>query len=126
VLFVDELDARLHPLMTCAIINLFNDKKTNPHNAQLIFTTHDTNLLANHTFRRDQIWFTEKDEFQASHLYSLAEFVDDKGTKARNDDNLERNYIEGRFGSIPFISNLHRAVQEMVSSVDAGVEEDGE
>ncbi|PQV64084.1 hypothetical protein B1R32_107109 [Abditibacterium utsteinense] len=126
LLFVDELDARLHPLMTCAIINLFNDKKTNPRNAQLIFTTHDTNLLANHIFRRDQIWFAEKDEYQASHLYSLAEFVDEKGAKARNDDNLERNYIEGRFGSIPFVSNLHRAVEEMVSRVDANIQEDDE
>ena len=110
VLFVDELDARLHPLMTCEIIKLFNNKTTNPHGAQLVFTTHDTNLLANDMFRRDQIWFVEKDDFQASYLYSLAEFVDEDGNKARNDENLERNYIRGRFGAIPFIGDLKQVV----------------
>ncbi len=117
VLFVDELDARLHPLMTCEIIKLFNDKKTNPNGAQLIFTTHDTNLLANHLFRRDQIWFVEKDDFQASFLYSLAEFVDEEGNKVRNDASLERDYISGRFGAIPFIGDLKKIVGEAVEVV---------
>ena len=65
-------------------------------------------------FRRDQIWFVEKDDFQASYLYSLAEFVDEDGNKARNDENLERNYIRGRFGAIPFIGDLERVVGEAV------------
>jgi len=99
ILFVDELDARLHPLITCAIIGLFNSRKRNPHNAQLIFTTHDTNLLSNQLFRRDQIWFTEKDRFGATHLYSLAEF------KVRNDASYEKDYIQGRYGAIPFINS---------------------
>jgi AAA15 family ATPase/GTPase len=98
-LFIDELDARLHPLITQAIIGLFNSKKSNPNNAQLIFTTHDTNLLSNKLFRRDQIWFVEKDRFGASHLYSLAEF------RVRNDASFERDYIEGRYGAIPFIQS---------------------
>lgn len=106
VLAVDELDARLHPLMTCAIIRLFNSKESNPCRAQLIFTTHDTNLLDNKLFRRDQIWFTEKDRRGASHLYSLAEF------KIRNDALFERDYIRGRFGAVPFIGDLRRILDE--------------
>ena len=100
VVVVDELDARLHPLITRAIIALFNNPDTNPHNAQLIFTTHDTNLLQNTMFRRDQVWFVEKDRFGASHLYSLVEF------KVRNDASFEKDYIQGRYGAIPFIGDL--------------------
>lgn len=100
VLVVDELDARLHPLMTREIIALFNRKSTNPHGAQLIFNTQDTNLLDNALFRRDQIWFVEKDQQGASHLYSLAEF------KVRNDKDYKRGYIQGRYGAIPFLSQI--------------------
>jgi AAA15 family ATPase/GTPase len=99
VLFIDEIDARLHPLITSTIIGLFNSKRSNPRNAQLIFTTHDTNLLSNKRFRRDQIWFVEKDKFGATHLYSLAEF------KVRNDASFEEDYIRGRYGAIPYISS---------------------
>ena len=103
VLFVDELDARLHPLMTCAIIRLFHFSETNPRNAQLIFATHDTNLLNKDLFRRDQIWFAEKDRARATHLYSLAEF------RVRNDrSSLESDYIHGRFGAVPFLGDLDR------------------
>ena len=59
-LIIDEFDSKMHPLLTCRIITLFNSKETNPKNAQLIFTTHDTNLLSANIFRRDQIWFTQK------------------------------------------------------------------
>lgn len=99
VLFIDEIDARLHPLITYTIIGLFNSKRSNPKNAQLIFTTHDTNLLNNKRFRRDQIWFVEKDRFGATHLYSLAEF------KIRNDASFEQDYIGGKYGAIPFITS---------------------
>jgi AAA15 family ATPase/GTPase len=92
VAVVDELDARLHPLITQAIIDLFHDPQANPRNAQLVFTTHDTNLLRNTIFRRDQIWFVEKDRLGASHLYSLAEF------KVRNDASFDKDYIHGRYG----------------------------
>lgn len=108
VLLVDELDARLHPLATRAIINLFNSKETNPQNAQLIFATHDTNLLSKDIFRRDQIWFAEKDKFSATHLYSLVEY---KVRKVRNDASFESDYIQGRYGAIPFIGNLSRLLE---------------
>ena len=97
VLFVDELDAKLHPMITRAIVHLFMDKETNPKGAQLIFTTHDTHLLNTKHLRRDQIWFTEKDKTEASDLYSLLDF------KVRNDRDIENDYINGRYGAIPFI-----------------------
>ncbi|NET44094.1 ATP/GTP-binding protein [Okeania sp. SIO2B3] len=100
ILIIDELDARLHPIITRAIIDLFNSKKTNPKNAQLIFTTHDTNLLSNKIFRRDQIWFTEKNRQGATDLYSLVEY------KVPNDATFESDYIKGKYGAIPFLDNF--------------------
>lgn len=105
LIIIDELDAKLHPLITIYIVNLFNNPETNPNNAQLLFATHDTNLLSNELFRRDQIWFTEKDEVEQTDLYSLYDFNLPDGTKVRNDSNLEKNYIRGRYGAIPFITN---------------------
>lgn len=105
VLIIDELDAKLHPLITTHIVNLFNNPKTNPNCAQLLFATHDTNLLNSDLFRRDQTWFTEKDEFEQSDLYSLYDINLPDGTKVRNDSNIEKNYIRGRYGAIPYISN---------------------
>jgi AAA15 family ATPase/GTPase len=105
LLIVDELDAKLHPLISFYIVSLFNSPDTNPNNAQLFFATHDTNLLSTELFRRDQIWFTEKDAFEQSDLYSLYDFVLPDGTKVRNDANIEKNYIRGRYGAIPFITN---------------------
>lgn len=105
LLIIDELDAKLHPLITIKIINLFNNIETNPKNAQLLFSTHDTNLLSSDLFRRDQVWFTEKDEIEQTDLYSLYDINLPDGTKVRNDANLEKNYIRGRYGAIPFITN---------------------
>lgn len=105
LLIIDELDAKLHPLITAHIINLFNNPKTNQKNAQLLFATHDTNLLSTDIFRRDQIWFTEKDEKEATDLYSLYDFNLPDGSKVRNDTNIEKNYMRGRYGAIPFITN---------------------
>lgn len=102
LLVVDELDAKLHPLLTRCIVQLFMDPANNPHGAQLIFATHDTNLLHLSYLRRDQIWFTEKDETEASDLYSLVEFKDESGTKIRNDRSIQKDYINGRYGAIPF------------------------
>ena len=87
VLFVDELDARLHPLMTRRIIEMFHSPLTNPHGAQLIFATHDTNLLDKTLFRRDQIWFAEKDRQGATHLASLADY------RVRSDAAFEKQYL---------------------------------
>lgn len=106
VLIIDELDSKLHPILTQEIIKLFNSPETNPNSAQLIFTTHDTNLLGANLFRRDQIWFTEKNEFEATDLYSLLEFKDIDGKSVRNDRSFEADYIRGRYGAIPYISNL--------------------
>jgi uncharacterized protein len=106
ILFIDELDARLHPLITSFIIGIFNSNITNPHNAQLVFATHDTNLLSKECFRRDQIWFTEKDKYGSSNLYSLAEY------KIRNDASFEKDYIAGKYGAIPFIGGLFRVLGE--------------
>lgn len=111
IVVVDELDARLHPLITFEIIKLFNSRATNPHHAQLIFTTHDTNLLSGKLFRRDQIWFTEKSAQGATALYSLVEYKLDDNTKVRNDASYEKNYIEGRYGAIPYIGDLRQLIE---------------
>ena len=103
ILVVDELDAKLHPFLTRKIIGLFMDREIN-NGAQLIFATHDTNLLNLQYLRRDQIWFTEKDKTDSTELYSLVEFRDDAGNKVRNDRNIEKDYINGRYGAIPFMS----------------------
>lgn len=104
ILIVDELDAKLHPFLTRKIIGLFMDKSVNNKGAQLIFATHDTNLLNLQYLRRDQIWFTEKDKTNSTELYSLVEFRDEAGKKVRNDRSIEKDYINGRFGAIPFMS----------------------
>lgn len=104
ILVVDELDAKLHPFLTRKIIGLFMDREINRNGAQLIFATHDTNLLNLQYLRRDQIWFTEKDKTDSTELYSLVEFRDDAGNKVRNDRNIEKDYINGRYGALPFMS----------------------
>lgn len=99
VLVIDEMEAKLHPLLTRRIIRVFNSATANPHNAQLVFVTHDATLLHSARLRRDQVWFCEKDDFGASSLYCLAEIR--STAKARREDNLEKKYLEGRFGAIP-------------------------
>jgi len=106
LLVIDEIEARLHTQLTNMLVNLFNSKSTNPNGAQLIFATHDTNLLSNKLFRRDQIWFVEKDVQGASHLYSLVEL------KVRNDASFEKDYLEGRYGALPLLGELRRVVLE--------------
>lgn len=101
-LVVDELDSRLHPNLVCKLVELFNSKQYNPHDAQLIFNTHDTNLLSSGDFRRDQIWFTEKDRYGAATLYSLADF------KERQESNFEQNYIQGKYGAIPYLGDFDK------------------
>ncbi|KXS46503.1 MAG: putative ATPase [Methanohalophilus sp. T328-1] len=98
VLIMDELDVRLHPFITEFLINLFHDPTQNVNNAQLVFTTHNTYTLSQKLFRRDQIWFTEKDPIYGNtDLYSLSEF------KPRKDKNIQKGYLMGRYGAIPFI-----------------------
>ncbi|MHC8950257.1 AAA family ATPase [Sphingobacterium hungaricum] len=111
LLVVDELDASLHPLMTLAITKLFNSNEFNRNNAQLIFATHDTNLLCYGDYRRDQIYFVEKDRYGASSIYSLVEYKED-GKTVRKDRSFEKDYIEGRYGAIPFIGNFSNIAVE--------------
>ena len=101
VLFVDELNARLHPLLVRSFIIMFLNPETNPKHAQLVFTTHDSWQLSNSLLRRDEIWFTEKTSSGISMLYSLADFVDEDGTKIRKDESYEKNYLLGKYGAIP-------------------------
>jgi len=100
-LIVDELDSKLHPNLVCKIISLFNSKEHNPKNAQLIFNTHDTNLLSSGLFRRDQVWFTQKDKFGAAKIYSLGDF---KSDEVRKSEPFEENYLRGKYGAIPFLN----------------------
>jgi len=97
ILVVDELDSRLHTQLTKRLIELFH--KYNNKSAQLIFTSHDVNLLDKDIFRRDQIWFVEKDQFGVSHLYSLADF---KAEKVRNTSSFARNYLNGKYGATSY------------------------
>jgi len=100
ILIVDELDTKLHPLLMEFLIKLFHNPTQNKNDAQLIFTTHNTNLLDLDLFRRDQIWFTEKNpNFGNTDLYSLLEF------SPRKDKNVRKGYLAGRYGAIPFISD---------------------
>ena len=100
VLFVDELDTSLHPLMVRFLIGLIQNPETNKNNAQLVFTTHDTSVLDTEIFRRDQVWFVEKDQKQASRLYPLSDF------SPRRHEALEKGYLQGRYGALPFIGDL--------------------
>ena len=101
VLFVDELNARLHPLLVRGFLITFLNPTTNPKHAQLVFTTHDSWQLSNNLLRRDEIWFTEKAQTGVSTLYSLADFVDVDGIKIRKDESYEKNYLLGKYGAIP-------------------------
>lgn len=99
-LFIDDLDTKLHPLLTRYIINLFHNKEINISNGQLIYTTHDITNLNKETFRRDEIWFTEKDDDGVSEIYSLSDYKVDN-VKIRNDATFNKDYLTGRYGAIP-------------------------
>ena len=114
VLFIDELDAKLHPLLTRYIINLFHNSETNVGNGQLIYSTHDTVNLNKETFRRDEIWFVEKDRDGISEIYSLADYIIEdeeegkkkSGKKVRNDATYNKDYLTGRYGAIPVLEEF--------------------
>lgn len=102
-LIVDELDSKLHPNLVCKIVSLFNSKSLNLKNAQLLFNTHDTNLLSSGLFRKDQIWFTDKNKKGEVRLYSLGDF---KSDEVRKNEAFEDNYIKGKYGAIPFLGYI--------------------
>lgn len=107
ILVVDEFDASLHTQVCELIVALFNDRKINKNGAQLIATTHDTNLLCSTNLRRDQIWLVEKNEHGSSEIYSLAE------VKTRETDNFERGYLQGRYGAMPFSGSIRQILEKL-------------
>ncbi len=107
VLVVDELDSKLHPLLTKTLLGLFHSRESNRLNAQLVFATHDTNLLSYGDFRRDQVYFVEKDRSGATDLYSLLEYKED-GQTVRKDRSFEKDYIQGRYGAIPYFGDFSK------------------
>ena len=104
-IFIDELDAKLHPLLIKYILTMFHSEDTNKKGAQLIYTAHDEYTLNKDIFRRDQIWFVEKDSESVATLYSLAEYkIGDK--KVRNDASYNKDYLAGRYGAIPILNEF--------------------
>lgn len=105
VLVIDEMHDNLHPLIVQFLVKLFHNNETNPKNAQLIFSTHDTSILSQDIFRRDQVWFCEKDSGQNTRLYPLTDFSPRKGV-----ENLERGYLLGRYGALPYVKTIRSAM----------------
>lgn len=101
MLVIDELDAKLHPVLSAKLLGLFESEEINKKNAQLIFSSHDTSLL-NH-LNRDEVWLTEKDSEGVTSLNALAEF---SGNRVRKSQNLERGYLHGRFGAVPEMDQI--------------------
>lgn len=115
ILIVDELANKLHPNLTCKLVEIFNSREKNPKNAQIIFNTHDTNLLSSGLFRRDQIWFTEKNRYGASTIYSLSDFksvekhsLHEDFNGVRKEEDYEKNYIKGKYGAIPYLGDFEK------------------
>ena len=121
ILVIDEMEAKLHPIITLNIIDMFLDPKCNPKHAQLVFATHDTNLLSYSKLRRDQIYFTEKNKWESTELFSLSDFVyfNEKNgeiieEKERKDTDKERRYLEGRYGAIPFLGDFKNQINRLL------------
>lgn len=119
VLIIDEIEAAMHPIMTLNTIDLFLDQTSNPNGAQLIFATHDTNLLSYSRLRRDQIYFSEKNKWESTEIYSLSDFVhfeekdgEFKSEKERPDTDKEKRYFEGRYGAIPILGNFRKFIRD--------------
>lgn len=105
-LIVDELDARLHPLLIKHIIRMYTNLSINKHGAQLVFTSHDLSTMNSDMFRRDEIWFVAKGTEENSLLYSLVEFKDEKGTSVRKDAKFDKQYLEGKYGADPYLKKI--------------------
>lgn len=106
VLVIDELDAKIHPVLLRHIIMMFNDMEINKHKAQLIFTSHDLSTMNSEVFRRDEIWFVAKGNAQNSKLYSLVEFKNEKGESVRKDAKFDKQYLEGKYGADPYLRKI--------------------
>ena len=105
-LVIDELDAKIHPLLLKHIIMLYNNFEINKHGAQLIFTSHDLSTMNSEVFRRDEIWFVAKGNEQNSKLYSLVEFKNPDGTSVRKDAKFDKQYLEGKYGANPYLKKI--------------------
>ena len=105
-LVIDELDAKIHPVLLKHIIMLYNSSEINKHGAQLIFTSHDLSTMNSDVFRRDEIWFVAKGHEQNSKLYSLVEFKTPGGTSVRKDAKFDKQYLEGKYGADPYLKNI--------------------
>lgn len=106
ILIIDELDAKIHPVLLKQIIMLFNDMSINKKGAQLIFTSHDLSTMNSEIFRRDEIWFVAKGNRQNSKLYSLVEFKNKKGESVRKDAKFDKQYLEGKYGADPYLRKI--------------------
>ena len=106
VLVIDELDAKIHPVLLRHIIMMFNDMSINKKKAQLIFTSHDLSTMNSEVFRRDEIWFVAKGNAQNSKLYSLVGFKNDKGESVRKDAKFDKQYLEGKYGADPYLRRI--------------------
>ena len=105
-LVIDELDAKIHPVLLRHIIMMFNDMNINKKKAQLIFTSHDLSTMNCEVFRRDEIWFVAKGNAQNSQLYSLVEFKNEKGESVRKDAKFDKQYLEGKYGADPYLRRI--------------------
>ena len=105
-LVIDELDAKIHPVLLQYVIKLFTDMSINKNGGQLIFTSHDLSTMNNEVFRRDEIWFVAKGRGQNSGLYSLVEFKNDKGESVRKDAKYDKQYLEGKYGADPYLKKI--------------------
>jgi AAA15 family ATPase/GTPase len=105
-LVIDELDAKIHPVLLKYIIMMFNNMEVNKKRAQLIFTSHDLSTMNSEVFRRDEIWFVAKGNRQNSKLYSLVEFKNEKGESVRKDAKFDKQYLEGKYGADPYLRKI--------------------
>lgn len=116
-LVVDEIEASLHPVLTLTIIEMFLNSETNPKQAQLIFATHDTNLLSYSNLRSDQIYFAEKNNWECTQIFSLSDFIffkDELKERVIAKNERERKYIEGRFGAIPVLGDFRKFIKDQL------------
>ena len=105
-LVIDELDAKIHPVLLKYLIMTFSDMEKNKKGAQLIFTSHDLSTMNSEVFRRDEIWFVAKENCQNSKLYSLVEFKNKKGESVRKDAKFDKQYLEGKYGADPYLRKI--------------------
>ena len=105
-LVIDELDAKIHPVLLQNVIERFTDLNINRKGGQLIFTSHDLSTMNSTLFRRDEIWFVAKGNGQNSKLYSLVEFKNDKGESVRKDAKFDKQYLEGKYGADPYLKKI--------------------